>query len=97
VNLKEKIDSVRFRTKGQVVIPAKVRRQFHIQEGTRAIVEATQEGILLRPITKHAISRLRGVLKRKPGDQPLSQEWKEHQDAEKALEEQKYGRGTRSR
>jgi AbrB family looped-hinge helix DNA binding protein len=90
-------DSVWFTTKGQIVIPAKLRRQFNIQEGTRAIVEATPEGILLKPVTKHAIARLRGILKCKPGDKPLSEEWAEHQSEEKALEEAKHGRGTSSR
>jgi len=84
-----KTDSVRFTTKGQIVIPAKLRRQFNIEEGTRAIVEATPEGILLKPVTKHAIARLRGM--------PLSEEWAEHQAAEKALEEGKYGRSSGSR
>lgn len=55
-----KSDSVWFTTKGQVVIPARLRREFHIENGTRAIVQATPEGILLRPVTKHAIARLRG-------------------------------------
>ena len=90
-------DSVWFTTKGQIVIPAKLRRQFNIQEGTRAIVEATPEGILLKPVTKHTIARLRGILKRKAGDQPLSEEWAEHQSAERALEEAKYGGSTGSR
>ena len=97
VSIANKSDSVRFTTKGQIVVPAKLRRQFHIQEGTRAIVEATPEGILLKPVTKHAIARLRGILKRKPGDKPLAEEWAEHQAAERALEEAKYGRGTGSR
>jgi len=92
-----KTDSVRFTTKGQIVIPAKLRRQFNIEEGTRAIVEATPEGILLKPVTKHAIARLRGILRRKPGGKPLSEEWAEHQAAEKALEEGKYGRSSGSR
>jgi AbrB family looped-hinge helix DNA binding protein len=89
-----KSDSVWFTTKGQVVIPARLRREFHIENGTRAIVQATPEGILLRPVTKHAISRLRGILKRRPGGKPLSEEWAEHRAAEKALENAKYERGT---
>ena len=90
-------DSVRFTTKGQIVIPAKLRRQFDIHKGTRAIVEATPDGILLKPVTKHAIAHLRGILKRKPGDKPLAEEWAEHQATEKALEEAKYGRSAGSR
>jgi AbrB family looped-hinge helix DNA binding protein len=97
MSIPNKTESVWFTTKGQVVIPAKLRRQFYIQEGTRAIVEATPEGILLKPVTKHAVARLRGILKRKPGDKPLTEEWAEHQAEEKALEESKYGRSAGSR
>lgn len=89
-------DSVWFTSKGQVVIPARLRREFHIENGTRAIVQATPEGILLRPVTKHAIARLRGILKRKPGEKPFAEEWAEHKAGEKALEEAKYERSTRS-
>jgi AbrB family looped-hinge helix DNA binding protein len=93
---KTKPDSVWFTTKGQVVIPAWLRREFHIENGTRAVVVSTPEGILLKPVTKHAISRLRGILKRKPGGKPLAEEWNEHRAGEKALEEGKYERSTRS-
>ena len=35
-----------------------------IEDGTKAVVMATPEGILLKPVTWHAISRLRRILKR---------------------------------
>ena len=92
-----KSDSVWFTTKGQVVIPAWLRKQFQIEDGTKAIVEATPEGILLKPVTAVTIQRLRGILKRKPGDKPFAQEWAEHKAEEKALEEAKYARSTGSR
>ena len=87
-------ESVRFTTKGQVVIPMWLRKQFEIEEGTRAVVQATPEGILLKPITAVSIRRLRGILKRKPGDKPLAEEWANHRRAEKELEETKHGRNT---
>ena len=90
-------ESVRFTTKGQVVIPMWLRKQFEIEEGTRAVVQATPEGILLKPITAVTIRRLRGILKRKPGDKPLAEEWADHRRAEKELEETKHGRNTSSR
>ncbi len=83
----EKTGIVHFTTKGQVVIPAKLRRLYSIESGTRAIVEATPEGILLKPVTKHAVARLRGILKRKSGDRPLAEEWAEHKREEKKLED----------
>ena len=92
-----KTDSVWFTTKGQVVIPAWLRKQFHIEDGTKAVVQATPEGILLKPVTSVTIQRLRGILKRKPGDKPFAQEWAEHKAEEKALEEAKYARSTGSR
>jgi AbrB family looped-hinge helix DNA binding protein len=96
MNVKSKADSVWFTSKGQVVIPAWLRREFHIENGTRAVVQSTPEGILLKPVTKHAIARLRGILKRKQGDKPFAEEWAEHTAGEKALEEAKYERSTRS-
>lgn len=92
-----KTDSVWFTTKGQVVIPAWLRRQFHIENGTKAVVQATPEGILLKPVTAATIRRLRGILKRKPGDKPFGQEWAGHKREEKELEEARYARGTGSR
>jgi AbrB family looped-hinge helix DNA binding protein len=90
-------ETVWFTTKGQVVIPLRLRKLFHIEDGTRAIVTATDEGILLKPVTRHAINRLRGILKRKPGDKPLAEEWAEHKREEKELEERKHARNTGSR
>ena len=82
-----KVDSVWFTTKGQVVIPAWLRRQFHIEDGTKAVVQATSEGILLKPVTAALIKRGRGILKRKPGEKPFAEQWAEHKKEEKKLEE----------
>src|SRR6266498_1144252 len=92
-----KTDAVWFTTKGQVVIPSWLRKEFHIEDGTKAVVQATPEGILLKPVTSVTIQRLRGILKRKPGDRPFAQEWAEHKAEEKTLEEAKYARSTSSR
>ena len=82
-----KTDSVWFTTKGQIVIPAWLRKQFHIEDGTKAVVQATPEGILLKPVTAALIKRGRGIIKRKPGSQPLAGEWAAHKQQEKELEE----------
>ncbi|MDD5199825.1 MAG: AbrB/MazE/SpoVT family DNA-binding domain-containing protein [Terrimicrobiaceae bacterium] len=58
-------ESVTFTTKGQVVIPARLRRQFEIKAGTQATVVATPDGILLKPITRAYIHSLSGSLKGK--------------------------------
>ena len=97
MNVTEKADAVWFTTKGQVVIPLRLRKQFHIENGTKAVVQATAEGILLKPVTAVTIRRLRGILKRKPGDKSFDEEWAEHKREEKELEEAKYARCTGSR
>jgi AbrB family looped-hinge helix DNA binding protein len=58
-----KTDTVSFGTKGQVVIPRQLRKEFEIENGTRATVVSTPEGILLKPITRSYIKSLRGSLK----------------------------------
>ena len=80
-------ETVRFTTKGQVVIPLRLRKQFEIEDGTRAVVQATPEGILLKPVTAALIRRGRGILKRAPGDRRLIDDWAEHKKEERALEE----------
>jgi AbrB family looped-hinge helix DNA binding protein len=95
--VESRTDSVRFTTKGQVVIPVWLRRQFEIQDGTKAIVQATPEGILLRPITRASVKRLRGMLKKAPGDRPLAEEWAQHRAEQIAVEEAKYARSTGAR
>ena len=94
MNATSKTDSVWFTTKGQVVIPSWLRTQFHIEDGTKAIVEATPDGILLKPVTAALIKRGRGIAKRKPDDQPFAKWWAEHKAEEIALEEAKYARST---
>ena len=82
-----KIETVNFGSKGQVVIPRRLRREFEIEEGTRAAVVATPEGILLKPVTGAFIRRGRGILKRKSGDQPLAAEMAAHKKREQELED----------
>ena len=87
-----KAETVSFTVKGQIVIPRRIRREFEIENGTKAVVQATPEGILLKPITGAAIKRARGILKRKPGEKPFPQWWSEYKKKEKALEEARYAR-----
>lgn len=97
MSVESRTDSVHFTTKGQVVIPVWLRRHFEIQDGTKAIVQATPEGILLRPITRASVKRLRGILRKAPGDRPLAEELAGHRAEQIALEEAKYARSTGAR
>ena len=42
-------ESCRIGKRGTLVIPAKLRRRFGIEEGSEVIAEETPEGILIRP------------------------------------------------
>jgi AbrB family looped-hinge helix DNA binding protein len=87
MSMTEKPETVWFTTKGQVVIPLRLRKQFDIEDGTKAVVQATPEGILLKPVTATLIKRGRGILKRAQGRKPLSEDWAEHREQERALED----------
>ena len=60
-----KSELVYFSIKGQVIIPRRLRKEFEIEQGTRAYLEATPEGILIKPVTPKFIRGLRGSLKGK--------------------------------
>ena len=82
-----KTDTVSFGAKGQVVIPRRLRKEFEIEDGTRAVVQATPEGILLKPVSRWAIERGFGLLKRKAGGKSFKEEWAEHKRQEMGLED----------
>jgi AbrB family looped-hinge helix DNA binding protein len=50
-------------TKGQLVIPAKLRRKYAIREGTRVAFVEEENRLVLQPITSSFIRSLRGSLK----------------------------------
>jgi AbrB family looped-hinge helix DNA binding protein len=51
--------------KGQIVIPAELRRKYRIKAGTKINVIDTGEAILLKPVTEESFKRLQGKLKGK--------------------------------
>jgi len=52
-------------TKGQVVIPAAIRRKYGIKTGTKLVVIDEDDRIVLKPITEEYYRSLRGALKGK--------------------------------
>src|ERR1700685_30830 len=90
-SMTEKLDTVSFTTKGQIVIPLRLRKQFNIEDGTKAVVQATPEGILLKPMTAALIKRGRGILKRRSGRKPLTEDWAEHKKQERSIEDRHAG------
>jgi len=51
--------------KGQIVIPASIRRRLGIKEGTRIQIEENGNEIILKPITRKYAHNLRGKLRGK--------------------------------
>jgi AbrB family looped-hinge helix DNA binding protein len=51
--------------KGQIVIPASIRRRLGIKEGTRIKIEEKGDEIILKPITREYVHRLRGKFRGK--------------------------------
>lgn len=74
-------------TKGQMVVPAKVRRSLGIKPGTRVVVDLKKGSFEVRPITEAYIDSVQGILQRRPGEKPMTQELVEEHAAEVAKEE----------
>jgi len=53
-------------TKGQLVIPARLRKKYSIRKGTQVAFLEEENRLVLQPITKEFIQSLRGSLKGKP-------------------------------
>jgi AbrB family looped-hinge helix DNA binding protein len=53
----------RSNAKGQIVIPAILRRKYGIKEGTRIIISENGDSIILKPITEEYLMKLQGSLK----------------------------------
>jgi len=49
--------------KGQILIPAALRKKYGITEGTKITILDNGDEIILRPVTRERISKLNGSLK----------------------------------
>jgi AbrB family looped-hinge helix DNA binding protein len=52
-------------SKGQIVIPSKIRRKWNIKRGTRFHIEEREDEIILKPITSEYIKKMAGILQTK--------------------------------
>ena len=48
-------------TKGQVVIPRRIRARFHIKKGTRVCFELGGGEIVLKPLTREFFEKMAGI------------------------------------
>ena len=53
-------------TKGQLVIPSKLRRKYSIKKGTQVAFVEQENRLVLQPLTPEFIRSLRGFLKGEP-------------------------------
>lgn len=81
-----------FTTRGQLVIPARLRRQFHITDRTRVIITATPEGILLKPVTAAMVKHGFGLLKPRRAGPSFADDWAEDKRQERLVEEARHAR-----
>jgi AbrB family looped-hinge helix DNA binding protein len=68
------MDTAIVTSKGQVVIPARIRRSLDIRQGTRLVFNQKDGTFEVRPITGAYIDSVRGMLKRNPGERPVTEE-----------------------
>jgi len=77
------MDIVRISSKGQIVIPAGIRRKMDLNTGDRLIVGIKGDTLILRPIVK--LSKLKGIDKMKNLSEEvdkLREEWDEEWEDE---------------
>ena len=61
-------------TKGQLVIPSKLRRKYAIRKGTQVAFVEEENRLVLQPLTPEFIRSLRGSLKGEPSALKILQE-----------------------
>jgi len=52
-------------SKGQIVIPSRVRRRHNIKKGTKLCVIDNEDGIMLKPLTADYFEKMAGIAKTK--------------------------------
>lgn len=74
-------------TKGQLLIPKRIRTKYGIKSGVKVIFEETENGLIIRPMNEDYFNSFRGILK---ATGKLKEEMKEMKDEEKELEDRKF-------
>ncbi len=74
-------------SKGQLLIPKRIRNKYGIKAGIKVIFEETENGLVIRPMNEDYFNSFMGILK-STGN--LKQEMKEMKAEEKRLEDRKY-------
>jgi len=69
--------------KGQIVIPAALRKKYGIKDGTKIIITDVGDAIVLKPVTEQYLRNLQGSLKGKGGLKVLLEERARDREREK--------------
>ena len=69
--------------KGQIVIPATLRRKYGIKNGTKIVITDNGDSIVLKPVTEQYLKNLQGSLRGKGGLNVLIEERRKDKEREK--------------
>ena len=72
-------------SKGQLLIPKRLRMKYGIKSGVKVIFEETDKGVLIKPMNEQYFKSFAGILK--GGN--LAEDMKKMKEEEKTLEEKK--------
>ena len=73
-------------TKGQLLIPKRIRNKYGIKSGVKVIFEDTEGGVVIKPMNENYFKSFRGILKSSGN---LKEEIREMKEEEKKLEDRK--------
>lgn len=76
-------------TKGQIVIPSKIRRHLNIKKGTRLSIIEKSDEIVLKPLTRKYFEQMAGILGTKG---KLGKALLEERAREKEIEDRKWSK-----
>ena len=76
-------------SKGQLLIPKRLRNKYGIKSGIKVAFEETSHGLIIKPMDEHYFESLAGLLK---DSLPSTAEFMKMKQEEKKLEDQKINR-----
>jgi AbrB family looped-hinge helix DNA binding protein len=82
----ETLDTAYVTSKGQLVVPSRIRRRFGIKPGTRVHFIEQGDRIIFQPVTREYIRGFRGMFKLKPGEKSAVREHLEEHREEREKE-----------
>ncbi len=82
-------ESAYMTSKGQVVIPARLRRKYGLKEGTRLNFVEEEGRFVVQPVTREFIDSFCGIFKSKPGEKSAVQELLDDRAVERVREDRK--------